>query len=72
MGALGFSLCLFLTLLVVTIGDLVFIGPGFSSFLKVELIYFSTDTPVSCNVPHYPLYNADPVYIDVGGVEGDQ
>ena len=70
MGALGFSLCLFLTLLVVTIDDLVFIGPGFSSFLKVELIDFSTDTSVSCDVPHYPLCNDDPVYNDVGGVEG--
>ena len=56
MRALGFSSCLFLTLLVVTNGDLVFIGPGFSSFLKVELIDFSTDSPVSCDVPHYKVF----------------
>ena len=71
MRASFLSLCLFLTLLVVTIGDLVFIGPGFGdSSLSVELIDFSTDTPVSCDLPDYPLYNDDPVYNDVGGVEG--
>ena len=64
------TLYLLLTLLVVTNGDLVFIGPGFNSFLSVELIDFSTDTPVSCDLPDYPLYNDDPVYNDVGGVEG--
>ena len=71
MRASFFSLCLFLTLLVVTIGDLVFIGPGFGdSSLSVELIDFSTDSPVSCDLPRYPLYNDDPVYHIVGGVEG--
>ena len=64
------TLYLLLTLLVVTNGDLVFIGPGFNSFLSVELIDFSTDTSVSCDLPDYPLYNDDPVYNDVGGVEG--
>ena len=50
--------------------DLLFLGPGFGSFLKSDLIDLWSEDPIDCDIPHYPLFNGDPELNQIQGPEG--
>merc|ERR1712179_393908 len=79
MGSIYKTLCLrmqflplILCLVVGSLGgeDLLFLGPGFGSFLKSDLIDFWSEDPIDCDIPHYPLFNGDPELNQIQGLEG--